>query len=319
MTDPIRVGVVGVGAIGRHHARIYAETPLAELAGVFDVDQQRAEAVASRHGTSAVATLEELLDRVDAVSVAVPTLLHRELGTKCLGAGCHVLMEKPIAHDLAAADELVAAATERGLVLQVGHVERFNPAVEALVGRVVSPRFIEVHRLGSFAPRSLEVDVVLDLMIHDIDVMHALVSADVEEVRAVGVPVLSTEVDIANARLQLSDGCVVNMTASRVSMSKVRKLRVFQPEAYFSVDYSAQQVACFRLQRDGQQRTSIMAEPITVASAEPLTGQLLDFLRCCREGSRARVDGAAGRLALQTALRIRAAIDDALGSVVLPA
>lgn len=317
MAERLRVGVVGVGAIGRHHARIYAETPSASLVGVFDIDAARAAEVAGRHDTRAFHNLGALLREVDAVSVAVPTRQHRDVGLACLAAGAHVLIEKPISHDLETADELVRGAEEAGKVLQVGHVERFNPAVEALAGRVRGPRFVEVHRLGSFAPRSLEVDVILDLMIHDIDIVHSLVDSDVEEIRAVGVPVLSDEVDIANARLQLADGCVVNMTASRVSMGRVRKLRVFQPAGYLSVDYSAQEVAYFKLLREDT-RNAIVAEPVAVRASEPLVSQLHDFVECCRTGRQPRVDGPAGRRALQTALRIRAAIDQARQGSGLP-
>jgi predicted dehydrogenase len=306
-TDRVRVGVVGVGAIGRHHARIYAEHPDAELVGVHDIDADRARRIAEKHGTRAFESLEELLAQIEGASVAVPTLEHRHVGLACLDAGVDLLAEKPVAAELADADRLIERASERGRVLQVGHVERYNPAVEAVSRRVVDPRFIEVHRLGSFVPRSLEVDVVLDLMIHDIDVVHSLVDGEVEEVRAVGVPVLSEEVDIANARLQMSTGCIVNMTASRVSMSRVRKVRIFQPAAYFSVDYSDQAVAAFRLEREDQ-RSAIQAEPVEVTRGEPLVAELSDFLRCVKTRETPRVDGAAGRRALETALRIREAI-----------
>lgn len=305
MADPVRIGVVGVGAIGRHHARILAEHSGAELVGLHDTDPARAAAVAERHAIPAFAAFDALLAEVEAVVCAVPTLAHREVGLRCLEAGADLLIEKPIARSLEEADELLGRAATLGRVLQVGHIERYNPAVQALMAHVHEPAFIEVHRLGSFAPRSLEVDVILDLMIHDIDVVHALTGADVGEIRAVGMPVLSDEVDIANVRLELTTGCVVNMTASRVSMNRVRKLRVFQPHAYFSVDYSEQEVACFRLEKDEAARSAISAMPVEVAPAEPLVLELDDFVRCVRTRELPRVDGAAGRRALATALAIQ--------------
>lgn len=305
MPEPVAVGVVGVGAIGRHHARVYAQRGDAELVAVFDTDEARSRAVAAEHGCRAARSLAELLGAVEAVSVAVPTLQHYEVGAECLEHGVDVLVEKPITSSLDDADALVALAERLSRVLQVGHVERYNPAVEALLPLVRAPGFIEVHRLGSFAPRSLEVDVILDLMIHDIDVVHALSGAEIEEIRAVGVPVLSDAVDIANVRLVLAGGCVVNMTASRVSMSRVRKVRIFQPEAYFSVDYSSQDVACFRLRRNGAGRPEIQGVPVQVRGREPLANELGDFLDCIRARGRPRVDGRAGRRALATALAIR--------------
>lgn len=304
MTDAVRVGVVGVGAIGRHHARIYGECASSRLVGVHDTDPERLAAAAGQHGCRAFTELADLLAEVEAVSVAVPTLEHFDVAMACLEAGVDVLVEKPVTASIAQAEELVRWAAEAGRILQVGHVERYNPAVEALLPLVDAPAFIEVHRLGSFAPRSLEVDVILDLMIHDIDVVHALTGAGVGEIRAVGVPVLSGEVDIANVRLEMETGCVVNMTASRVSMSRVRKLRLFQPDSYFSLDYSRQEVACYRLERREDERPEISGVPVQVAQAEPLSRELADFVSCVRSRGRPRVDGEAGLRALETALRI---------------
>lgn len=304
MAEPVRVGVVGVGAIGRHHARILADHPGAVLVGVRDIDDDRASELAERHDCRAFPSLDDLLEEVEAVVCSVPTLEHRKVGLRCLDAGVDLLVEKPIATGLEEADELVARAESGGRILQVGHVERYNPAVAALLDQVREPAFIEVHRLGSFAPRSLEVDVILDLMIHDIDVVHALTGAEPGEIRAVGVPVLSDEVDIANVRMELETGCVVNMTASRVSMSRVRKLRIFQPHAYFSVDYSEQEVASYRLER-GEAGPSIFGVPVVVERAEPLRRELDDFLGRVRDRRRPLVDGEAGRRALATALAIR--------------
>ena len=307
MTERIRVGVVGVGSIGQHHARVYAESAAGELIGVHDLQRERANAVAQKTGCTAFDDFDALLDQVDAVSVAVPTLAHEHVGLHCLQAGCDVLIEKPIATSVEAADRLIASAETHGRLLQIGHVERYNPAVEALLSRVERPGFVEIHRLGAFASRSLEVDVIVDLMIHDIDIVHAMVPGEVDEVRAVGVPVLSDEIDIANARLELSGGCIVNMTASRVSLNRVRKVRIFEPSGYLSVDYSAQEVAQYRLGREGGQPT-IEAVPVQVSRAEPLVRQLDDFLRSALTRRVPRVDGLSGRRALETALRIRDAM-----------
>ncbi len=306
--DRVRVGVVGVGSIGRHHTRILAAEPGAELVGLFDTDVDRAARVAGEFGCNVATSLDDLLADTDAVSVAVPTPAHAEVGERCLAGGCDIMIEKPLAVTMEEADRLIAAAERAGKLLQVGHVERYNPAVEALLPRVDNPGFIEIHRLGTFVERSLEVDVIADLMIHDIDIMHALVDAEVTDVRAVGIPVLSNEIDIANVRLELSSGCIVNMTASRVSMNRVRKVRIFQPQAYFSVDYSEQRVACYRLHDDNGGRPSIAGDPVVVDKGEPLVAELRDFVGCVRTRDAVRVDGVAGRRALQTALEIRAAL-----------
>ncbi len=315
MTDSrVRVGVVGVGSIGRHHARILSEAPGAQFVGLFDTDPDRANRVAAEFGCEAHASLDELLAMVDAVSVAVPTPAHAEVGERCLLAGCDIMIEKPLATSVEEADRLVAAAEGAGKLLQVGHVERYNPAVEALLPRVDNPGFIEIHRMGTFVERSLEVDVIADLMIHDIDIMHALVDAEVADVRAVGIPVLSDEIDIANARLELSSGCIVNMTASRVSMNRVRKVRIFQPRAYFSVDYSEQSVACYRLQDEDGGRPSIAGDPVVVDKGEPLVAELQDFVACVRTRRPVRVDGVAGCRAMRTAFKIRAALTRSAGA-----
>lgn len=308
MASTVRIGVVGVGSIGRHHARILAADPAADLVAVFDTDSERAAAVAAERDTEVANSLDDLLAQVDAVTIAVPTPAHAEVGLRCLEAGCDLMVEKPLAGSLRDAERLLDAAEAAGRLLQVGHVERYNPAIEALLPRVESPGFIEIHRLGTFVERSLEVDVIADLMIHDIDIMHALVDAEVTEVRAVGISVLSDEIDIANARLELSTGCIVNMTASRVSMNRVRKVRVFQPRAYFSVDYSDQTVACFRLEDQPGARPAISGDPVAVERGEPLVAELADFLACVRERRRPRVDGVAGLRAMRTAIQIRDAL-----------
>ena len=309
--DGVRVGVIGVGAMGRQHARVYRGLDGCGLAGVYDIDQSRADEMAETHGTTAYDSLDGLLAEVEAVSVAVPTPDHHAVGMQCLEAGRDVLMEKPITPSLEEADELIDAAARRGKILQVGHVERYNPAVEAIAPLVCDPGFIEVDRLGSFVPRSLETDVILDLMIHDIDVVHSLVYSDVEEVRAVGVPILSDAIDIANARLEFSCGCIVNLTASRVSANRIRKVRIWQPEAYFSVDYTDQSVDHYRLRRRDGRPEGIDATQVDVPRREPLVRELQDFVASVESRGVPRVDGGAGRTALATALRIREAIQQA--------
>jgi predicted dehydrogenase len=305
----MRVGVVGVGAMGQHHVRVYAEIPGCELVGVHDIDVERGRAIADKFGVGAFAELDALLSEVDAVTVAVPTPDHHDIGLRCLRAGCDALIEKPLAPSLEQADELIAVAREGQRILLVGHVERYNPAVAAMTERVERPGFIEVDRLGSLVPRSLEIDVVLDLMIHDIDIVHALVDDDVVEIRAVGVPILTEAIDFANARLEFAGGCVANLTASRVSVNRIRKVRVFQAGAYLSVDYSAQTVEHYRLLRTDGKPSGIETDKIDASGEEPLLRQLRDFVDCCESRRAPRSDGASARRALHTALEILAAIE----------
>ena len=232
------------------------------------------------------------------MTIAVPTELHREIALPFLERGISVLVEKPMARSLAEADEMIAAARASGATLAVGHTERYNPAVAAVMPLVTSPRFIEVHRLGVFPERSLDIDVVFDLMIHDLDVILSLVRSEVASVEAVGVPVLTPKYDIANARLRFASGCIANVTASRISKDRVRKIRFFQPDAYLSIDYAAQEVEGWRLVRRDGARPSIEGGPIPVERDEPLRVELADFVRAVRERSTPRVDGAAGRRAL---------------------
>jgi predicted dehydrogenase len=305
----MRVGVVGVGAMGRLHARAYTELGDCELVGVHDIDPDRSREVAARHQVESFSDLDSLLGRVDAVTVAVPTPDHDAVGVRCLAAGCDVLIEKPIAASLDQADRLIAAAEKGGRILQVGHIERYNPAVEKMVELVESPGFIEVDRLGSLVPRSLETDVVLDLMIHDIDIVHWLVDDEVVEIRAVGVPILTEAIDFANARLEFAGGCIANLTASRVSVNRIRKVRVFQPEGYLSVDYTAQVVEHYRLLRADGRPSGIETDRFEASGDEPLLGQLKDFARACAERIRPLADGQSARRALATALNILDAID----------
>ena len=304
----MRVGVVGVGAMGTLHARGYSELDACDLVGVYDIDLERAREVAGRYQAHCFSELDALLGRVDAVTVAVPTPDHHLVGLRCLEAGCDVLIEKPIALSLDQADSLIAMAQKESRILQVGHIERYNPAVEALADRVGHPGFIEVDRLGSLAPRGLETDVVLDLMIHDIDIVHWLVDDKVVEIRAVGVPILTEAIDFANARLEFAGGCIANLTASRVSSNRSRKVRVFQPASYLSVDYAAQTVEEYRLSWANGKPSGIETDRIDASGDEPLLLQLIDFTDSCTTRTNPRSDGETARQALATALDILHAI-----------
>lgn len=308
-TRRIKVGVVGVGSLGKSHARIYSELPEAELVGVYDVDAARAEAVAKEYGAKAFADMGELAAQVEALSVVVPTDRHHEVGLRLLDRGVHLLVEKPIAASAAEAEALVAHAQEKKAILQVGHVERFNPVLSFLDGLARPPRFIEAHRLAPYPPprpglppRGTEVSVVLDLMIHDIEVILHLVRAPVREIRAVGVPVLSPTEDIANVRLEFENGCVANITASRISPERMRKIRVFLEDAYISLDYQNQAGELFRKSDGG-----IAREDIPIEKGEPLALELRSFLRCVANRDRPVVSGehAAEALALAVAITRR--------------
>ena len=296
----VRVGVVGVGALGQHHARVYAELPGARLAGIYDVDGSRAAEVAARHGVRAFGDLRELLDEAQAISVAVPTVDHHRVARALLEAGKDVLVEKPMTARLEEAEELIRLAAEKGAVLQVGHIERFNPAVEPLRKAALQPRFIEVHRLSPFSPRSLDVDVVLDLMIHDLDIVLCLDGSEAVQVDAVGVPVLTSKVDIANARLRFASGLIANLTASRVSAEKVRKFRVFSPKTYISADFAARSAQVYRLIQ-GREGPEIASERSAAPDEEPLKRQLAAFVIAVEGRSTPTVTGADGLRALTLA------------------
>ncbi|MDW8239044.1 MAG: Gfo/Idh/MocA family oxidoreductase [Acidobacteriota bacterium] len=304
----MRVAVIGVGQMGRHHARVYAGLESVRLVGVCDIERARAEAVAAEFHTTPYEDYRALFDQVDAVTVAVPTEHHSRIGCEFLRRGVAVLMEKPISRTLEEADALIAAAEQANVVLQVGHLERFNPAVQALGEIVTQPRFFETHRLGVFSPRSLDIDVVMDLMIHDLDVILSLVKSEVTGISAVGVPILSPRVDIANARLEFADGCVANITASRISREKVRKLRFFQPHDYVSLDYTNQEVEIFSLTSSSPPQISHRLLP--VQPCEPLKAQLESFLRCVRESAPPLVDGRQGRRTLELAMRVNQKITE---------
>jgi predicted dehydrogenase len=291
--------------MGRNHVRLLSSLPGAELVGVYDPNRQAAEAAARDHGARVFPRLEELAGEIEAAVVAAPTVAHAEMGCELLGRGLHVLIEKPLAASLAEADRLLAQAD--GRVLAVGHVEFFNPAVQALLAVGSPPRFVEIQRLGVFSPRSLDVDVVLDLMIHDLQILHALDPSPVAEIRATGIAVLSARIDIANVRVELESGAVANLTASRVSSERARKLRVFLPNRYYSLDYQAQEIKGYRLEEEGEKRR-ILPDDLSVERAEPLKRELEAFLAACRGEPAPRVSGEQGRRALATALAVVEAI-----------
>ena len=304
----LRAGVVGVGHLGQHHARLYAALPDSTLVGVTDQDVARARAIADRHGAQAFGSLSDLLPHVDLVSVAVPTSGHFAVAKACLEAGKHVLVEKPIAVRPAEAHELVRLAAAKGCRLQVGHSERFNPVMQTMRPHIQRPVFIECHRLSAYSARGTDVDVVLDLMIHDLDLVLSFNPGPVEEVRAAGVAVLSSTIDIANARIQFRSGCVANLTASRVSTNKMRRLRLFQHDNYVSIDFQTRQGMIGRRSTEQGQPTAIAIEEFKGNDDEPLKLQLASFLQSIRTGSRPVVSGEDGAAALEVAHQVLAAI-----------
>src|SRR5438128_3103398 len=305
----IRVAVVGTGEFGRNHARGDRELDGAELMGVFDENPERAAAVAAEFQTPVLTRLEELPGRVDAASVAVPTVAHAEVGCRLLEMGLDVLVEKPMAVNLVEADALLRAAKKTGRILQVGHVERFNPAVVAVEPILNRPLFFDVHRLGVFTPRSLDVDVIYDLMIHDLDILLALVGEPVTEVKAVGIPVLSDKVDIAHARLEFEGGAVANVTASRVSTERVRKVRFFQQHEYISLDYARRDALRVGVKRPGPE-PEFAFEKLPSAGVEPLRQELEAFLEAVRTRKEPQTNGTARRTALELATRVMACIQE---------
>ncbi len=327
--DALRVGVVGCGAFGRNHARVYRDLEAdpsqnVQFAGVADLDLDRAQAVAKEFGTQAFHSIDELIAAgIDAASVAVPTVSHLGVARKVIESGVDVLIEKPLATTVDEADEMIEVAQRHGRVAQAGHLERFNPAVRATVPLLTQPMFFEVHRLSVFTPRSLDVDVILDLMIHDLDVVLSFVKSPVKEIRAVGLPILSQKVDIANVRMEFESGCVANFTASRVSTERVRKLRFFQPHQYVSLDYSRQDVLVLSVEQSPDAADLDPFNPASVAASafpgitpfkpkveqqEPLRAELSSFLRAVRERSAPEVTLEDGRRALAVAMQIVDAI-----------
>ena len=331
VSDVVKVAVLGVGGLGQHHARIYAEMEQAgdvEFVGLYDPHLERAREIAEKNGVRALESLEAALEQADGVSIVTPTVTHHELASKFLRAGRHVLVEKPITDEAGQAAELVQLAQENGRVLQVGHVERFNPVFDYLQSVATEPRFIETHRLSPYPARSMDIGVVLDLMIHDLDIVLAFVDSPVKEVDGVGVPVLSPNEDIANARLKFENGCVANLTVSRVSPERMRKIRVFsggETTSYVSLDYQKQEGYIYRIAADGAEESSlwhkllhakdsaivsefggkkVVREPVPIAKDEPLKLELQHFVECVRERQTPKVSGEAGRQALEVALEI---------------
>jgi predicted dehydrogenase len=312
---PIRVAVVGVGEFGRNHVRVWRETEGAELVGIVDTNPERSASIAAEFDTRVLPNVAALAtERVDAVSLAVPTKEHAPVGCQLLAAGHDVLVEKPMAASLEEADTLIAAAKRAGRLLQVGHVERFNPAVAAAEKIVTRPMFFEVHRLGVFTPRSLDIDVVYDVMIHDLDILLALVNAEVVDLRAVGIPVITDKVDIAHARIEFATGAVANVTASRVSTERVRKMRFFQQHEYISMDFTRRDVLRIQVKPgagepailDGQ--PEIGFEKLPTIPEEPLKAEIRSFSGCVRTRRKPLVDAAAGRRALALADRVMGGI-----------
>lgn len=302
----VRVGVVGVGSLGQHHVRIYSEMDAAHLVGIYDADAARAAELAAKYKTKAFASVQDLASAVEAASVAVPTHLHREVGFALMERDVHVLVEKPIAGTTKEAEDLVHLSQARGVILQVGHVERFNPVLAFLEEHAANPRFIEAHRLAPFPPpregmypRGTEVNVVLDLMIHDLEIILHIVRSPVKDVRAVGVPVLSGSEDIANVRLLFENGCVANVTASRISPERMRKIRVFTEDAYLSLDYQNQAGELFRKGPKG-----IGREEVPIEKGEPLALELQSFVRCVRRRDEPVVSGEHAAEALKLAVEI---------------
>ena len=306
MTDKLKTAVIGVGYLGRFHAQKYAALPNADLIAVADANAENAERVAAECNTRAVTDYRELLDQVDAVSIVVPTQLHYQVAKEFLEHGVHVLLEKPMTVTVAEADELIAIAKAKKLVLQVGHLERFNSAVQALDGVLKTPQFIESHRLAAFNPRGADVNVVLDLMIHDIDIIQNMVKSPIEKIDANGVSVLTDETDIANARLTFANGCVANVTASRVSMKGQRKMRIFQHDAYISIDF---QDKILSVHRKGSKEMfpgipEITSEESIFESSDAIMAEAKAFLEAISADTAPPVTGEEGRQALDTAIRI---------------
>jgi predicted dehydrogenase len=303
-----RVAVIGVGALGKHHARILSRLPGVELVAVVDINESRAREIGGVVDAPWVTSAAEVFGRVDAVTVAVPTESHLKVALPFLQHGTAVLVEKPLARDEAEAREMLAAAAASGAVFGVGHTERHNPAVAAVRPLLDHPRFIEVHRLGTFPDRSLDIDVVFDLMIHDLDVVLSIVPSEVVGIEAVGVAVLTPRPDIANARLKFASGCIANITASRISKDRVRKIRIFQRDAYLSIDYAAQDVERWRLVRSDGAMPAIEGGKLEVAREEPLKIELADFVEAVQQRRSPGVSGAEGLRALRLARRITEAM-----------
>ena len=311
MSSPIRAGVVGVGSIGKNHARIYSGLPGVEFSAILDTNRETGTAISAEYGVKAVSDLSEFAELIDVATVSTPTPDHHETGKFLLHQGKHLLIEKPITETPEQAQELVKLAKERSLILQIGHVERFNPVLGALEQRLTRPRFIESHRLSPYPFRSVEIGVVLDLMIHDLEIILHLVRSPVKSIDAVGVPVLSKGEDIANAQIRFQNGCVANVTASRISPEKMRKIRVFQEDAYLSLDYQNQSAEMFRLVNG-----KITREVVEIEKDEPLKRELQSFVECSRRGVQPVVSGSEAAAALELAIEITEITKSATGELI---
>lgn len=306
MKKQIRTAVIGVGYLGKFHAEKYASLENSDLVAVVDIDRKRADEVAAKVGTKGFADYRDIIDKVDAVSVVVPTMFHFDVAREFLSHGVHVLLEKPITSTIAEADELIRIASEQNAVLQVGHLERFNPVIMALNGVLKDPRFIESTRIAPFKPRGTDVNVVLDLMIHDIDIIQYIVKSPVKEISSIGAPVFTSEEDIANARILFENGCVANVTASRISLKSERRMRIFQPDAYISLDFQHKKVAVFR-KGDGEMFPGVPNVKIdekVMEQVDALHEEIASFLASVQTGVRPVVSGGDGKRALETALMI---------------
>jgi predicted dehydrogenase len=306
MTNKIKTAVIGVGHLGKEHARVYHALEDADLVAVCDTNESNGRAIADRYGVRFTGDYRDLLGDVEAVSVATPTVHHYEATCACLEAGIHVLVEKPVSHTLAEADEMIRLAEAKNAVLQVGHIERFNPAFQALQKQLTAPKFFEAHRMGIFTLRSLDIDVVMDLMVHELDIIASLVPSEVVRVEAVGIPILTPKIDLANARLEFADGCIANITASRVAGERMRKLRIFQPNEYYSLDYAEQQVGMFKLTPPKAEGAlpEIVAQGLEITKREPLLAEIESFLSSVRSRAAPVVTGVEGRRALALALEV---------------
>jgi predicted dehydrogenase len=310
--NKIKIGVVGVGYFGQFHAEKYAHINDVELVGVVDIDTSRARDIAKRCRTQSFFHHADLFNKVQAVSIAVPTPFHYPMTKDFFLRGVDVLLEKPISNTLEEADELIGLAQSKGLIFQVGHLERFNGALSGLIGRVRNPWFIESHRLGPFSGRGAEVDVVLDLMVHDIDIILSLVNSKIKELQAVGIPFITRYPDIANARVEFENGCTASLTASRISKEKIRKTRIFQPEGIFSIDYLSQKLSFSKkgISLGKEKIPEMVTEEIPVKKIDLLENEIRSFLQSVRDRKEARVSGLDGKRVLEVALQIIQKIDD---------
>ncbi|MBP6823541.1 MAG: Gfo/Idh/MocA family oxidoreductase [Acidobacteria bacterium] len=306
MSQTIKTAVIGTGHLGKEHARVYHTLESSELVAVCDTNETNGQAIAEKYGARFVKDYRDLLGEVEAVSVATPTVNHHETTCAFLEAGVAVLVEKPISRTLAEADEMIALADAKNVVLQVGHIERFNPAFQALLQQLTNPKFFEAHRMGMFTMRSLDIDVVMDLMVHELDIISSLVKSEVVRIEAVGIPILTQKIDLANARLEFADGTIANITASRVAGERLRKLRVFQPNEYYSLDYAEQQVGMFKLTppKSTGALPEIVAQGLEVTKREPLLTEIESFVSSVLGKTAPVVTGAEGRRALALALEV---------------